>query len=180
MGPARLSELQWFLGLSGKAASAAVAALELEPVEDGSDLLLLPEDVDAFRAFKAPPKPQYALVSSLDAISATRRSVALLVAEEDQKRDVLVDQKRGQLGGFYDLPNHAILDRGRLIGLWEYDPEEESLVWATFGVKDKALEAEVKKTETYLRDQLGDARSFSLDSPKSRAPKIAALRKMRA
>jgi len=27
-----------------------------------------------------------------------------------------------------------------------------------------------------VRDELGDARSFSLDSPKSREPRIAALR----
>ena len=179
VGPARLSELQWFLGLSGKATSAAVEPLKLEPVVEGSDFLLLPEDVDAFRKFKAPSKPQYAVVSSLDAISATRRDVAMLVDAADQKRKVQMDEKTGPLGGFYDLPNHAILDRGRLIGLWEYDTETQSIAWATFGVKDKALEAAVKKTETYLRDQLGDARSFSLDSPKSRAPKIAALRKMR-
>jgi hypothetical protein len=36
----------------------------------------------------------------------------------------------------------------------------------------------VAKTETYIREQLGDARSFSLDSPKSRAPRIVALRKV--
>lgn len=49
---------------------------------------------------------------------------------------------------------------------------------ASFGVKDRALEAAVKETEAYVREELGDARSFSLDSPKSRAPKIAALRRM--
>ncbi|MFJ4191386.1 hypothetical protein [Kitasatospora sp. NPDC089509] len=32
------------------------------------------------------------------------------------------------------------------------------------------------RTEAFVRDELGDARGFSLDSPKSRAPKIAALR----
>jgi hypothetical protein len=44
-------------------------------------------------------------------------------------------------------------------------------------VKDKALTAAVEETEAYVRDQLGDARSFSLDSPKSRAPRIQVLRK---
>jgi hypothetical protein len=78
-----------------------------------------------------------------------------------------------------DLPDHAILDRGRLIGLWEYDLEAQSIVWATFGVKDKALERVVVATESFVRDQLGDARSFSLDSPKSRAPKIEAIKKLR-
>ena len=34
---------------------------------------------------------------------------------------------------------------------------------------------------TYVvRDELGDARSFSLDSPKSRIPRLATLRSMRA
>jgi hypothetical protein len=31
--------------------------------------------------------------------------------------------------------------------------------------------------EEFVRSQLGDARSFSLDSPKSRAPRVEALRK---
>jgi hypothetical protein len=44
-------------------------------------------------------------------------------------------------------------------------------------LKDKAVAAAVARTGAYVRDQLGDARSFSLDSPKSRAPRIAALRK---
>jgi predicted acylesterase/phospholipase RssA len=32
---------------------------------------------------------------------------------------VFVAPRVGPLGGFYDLPNHAIFDRGRLIGLWD-------------------------------------------------------------
>ena len=75
-----------------------------------------------------------------------------------------------------DLPSHAILDRGRLVGLWEYDPEAGSIAWTAW-IKDRAVDEAVARTEAYVRDQLGDARSFSLDSPKSRAPRIAALRK---
>jgi len=76
-----------------------------------------------------------------------------------------------------DLPNHGIFDRGRLIGLWEYDVDSGSIAWLAFGVKDKALDAAVKETEQYVREQLGDARLFSLDSPKSRIPRIQVLRK---
>jgi hypothetical protein len=36
----------------------------------------------------------------------------------------------------------------------------------------------VARTESYIQSDLGDARSFSLDSPKSRQPRIEALRKM--
>jgi hypothetical protein len=44
------------------------------------------------------------------------------------------------------------------------------------GPPDKALRETIERTRAYIRDDLGDARSFSLDSPKSRAPRIAALR----
>ena len=149
------------------------------PCEPGSERLLLPEDAEAFRAFVAPTKPQYALVSSLDAISAARRDVRTLLDEGDMHRRVQMEKKEGELGGLGDLPGHAILDRGRIVGLWEYDVDSRSIVHAPFGVKERALEAAVKETEAYVRDELGDARSFSLDSPKSRAPKIAALRQMK-
>jgi hypothetical protein len=45
----------------------------------------------------------------------------------------------------------------------------------SFVKKNKDLEAAVRRTEEYIREDLGDARSFSLDSPKSRVPKIEAL-----
>lgn len=180
VGPATMSEFQWFSGLGVKAAKEAVAPLALEPAWDASDRLLLGEDVAAFRVFEAPTEPRYSLVGSLDAISATRRDVRSLLAEKDRERSVMADAIERQVGTLSDLPSHAILDRGRLIGLWEFDTESGSIVWATFGVKPgPALRAAIEETETFVRDDLGDARSFSLDSPKSRAPRIASLRAMR-
>ena len=181
VGPATMGEFQFFSGLGVKAAKEAVAPLGLAPVEAGSERLLRPEDVAAWRAFEAPAAPQYALVSSLDAISAARRDVRSLVDETDRGREVLVDDgKERAIGAISDLPSHAILDRGRLIGLWEFDADAGAIAWATFDRRrDAALEAAVATTEAYVRDQLGDARSFSLDSPRSRAPRVRALRAMR-
>ena len=78
--------------------------------------------------------------------------------------------------GLSDLPCHALLDRGRLVGLWDYDPASESIVCFNFIQRNKDLDAAIKNTEDYVRIQLGDARSFSLDSPKSRVRRLAALR----
>ena len=75
-----------------------------------------------------------------------------------------------------DLPSHVILDRGRIVGLWEYDTATGSIAWMSFVKKAKSLQDAVARTEQYVREQLGDARSFSLDSPKSRVPRIEALR----
>ena len=78
-----------------------------------------------------------------------------------------------------DLPNHALLDGGRIVGLWEFDVDSRSIMWATFdGTREKARAKAVEETEGRVRDELGDARSFSLDSPKSRAGRFAALRNL--
>ena len=174
VGPATMGELQWFSGLGVKAAKQAAEPLGLVPMEPGSDRLLLPEDADAFRAFAQPAEPHHVLVSSLDPVSATRRDVATLLDDADRERATSLG---GKTSGLTDLPSHAILDRGRLIGLWEFDPDEGAIAWATFGTKrTPALEAAVAATEAYVRDDLGDARSFSLDSPAKRRPRIEALR----
>ena len=135
------------------------------------------DDLEKFQSLKAPGKPQYALVSGIDSIALHRRDLTLVLDPKDRTNMVLKAADAKPAGGLLDLPDHAILDRGRVIGLWEYDVESQSIIWATFGVKDKALNAVVEEAQTYVREQLGDARSFSLDSPKSRIPRIQILRK---
>jgi hypothetical protein len=124
-----------------------------------------------FHAYKVPKQPRYSLVSSLDGIIHLRRDVGGLLAPEDVKRSVFIEQ------GLMDLSSHAIFDRGRLVGLWEYDTVTESIVWMSFVPGNPALDEAVGQTERFIRAELGDARSFSLDSPKSRVPRIEALRK---
>ena len=78
----------------------------------------------------------------------------------------------GPAGPFLDGFVEALLAQG-------YTPETSRsyLCAADHLSKWAALATAVQRTEAYVRDQLGDARSFSLDSPKSRAPRIQALRK---
>jgi len=179
VGPATLAEFQWFSSLGVKAAKEAIAPLRLAPARDTADRLILPEDVDAWEQFAAPGDPCYALVSSLDSIAAARRNLPSLVDPKDHDRKVVADATETPVGGISDLPSHAILDRGRVIGLWEYDADASRIVWGTFGTKKtRQLTAAVEETEAFVRDQLGDARSFSLDSPKSRVKRLDALRRL--
>jgi hypothetical protein len=170
IGPASLAEFQWFSGLGVKGAKAAVEPLKLVPVADGDRRLMFAEDRDEFQRFQPPKQAQYALVASIDALFLLRRNLADVTAPDDHRHI-------GVGSGVMDLNNHALVDCGRLVGLWEYDPEAQSIAWTSFGPQDKALRAAVAQTEHYVREQLGDARSFSLDSPKSRVPRIEALRK---
>jgi hypothetical protein len=177
IAPATVAEFQLFSGLGVKTAKAALESLGLVPFDEGDPRLILPEDLELFRRFQPPKKAQYVLIGSLDPITQHRRELNSLLAPADREHALFAGDARSPGSRLNDLPSHAILDRGRVVGLWEYDPDTASIAWCAFGAKDKAITDAVKKTETYVREQLGDARSFSLDSPKSRQPRIAELRK---
>ena len=177
-GAARLSEFQWFSGLGVKAAKEAVASLGLTAVETGSDLMMTPAAREEYGAFRMPKAPRYCLVSSLDGLLLLRRDVQGLLSEADLQRQAPAERGWAAVGGLKDLPSHAIVDRGRLVGLWEYDPANESIAWTSFVPVDGAMRTAVSAMESAIQEQLGDARSFSLDSPKSRAPRIEGLRAM--
>lgn len=177
IGPASLSEFQWFSGLGVAAAKAAVAPLNLVPVEPDEPFLILPEEHEAYAAFVAPAEPRFALVSSLDGLLLLRRDLSELLAPADRENPVYAEKGGSQAaGGLSDSPFHAIVDRGRLIGFWEYDAQQAQIAWMTFAPPPAGLVEEIARTEAFAREQLGDVRSFSLDSPASRAPKIAWLR----
>lgn len=176
IGPATAGQFQWFSGLGVKAAKDIVAQLGVVPVQDDSDLLLFPEDRDALLSFKRPADPIYALVAGIDSLFLHRRNIVDHVEPQDLAKQAIGEKGFIKVGDLADLTNNAILDRGRLIGLWEFDPGQGTIAWTGFVPRNKDLEAAVAKMEAYSRDQLGDVRSFSLDSPESRAPKIAALR----
>jgi hypothetical protein len=163
IGPATIAEFQWFSGLGAKAARTAIEPLNLATYYGR---YMFAEDLDEMLSLKVPDAPDYKLVGSLDAIAVLRRDIRDLIAGEDTTR-ISADK---------DLEANAILDRGRLVGLWEYDPETESIVWASFVCYSDALRDAVKQTEEFVQSELGDVRSFSLDSPASRKPRIQALR----
>jgi len=175
IGPATAAEFQWFSGLGVKATGSALQFAGLVPIEDNSDFRILEDELDAFHKFKKPKGHNYKLVSSLDSIHALRRDTKMLL-EESYRKKIFADSRKAS--GFADLESHAIIDKGRIIGLWEFDIESLKIVWCTFVKPDKDLKAEIKRTEDYVVSQLGDARSFSLDSPKSRKPRIEAIRAM--
>jgi hypothetical protein len=109
----------------------------------------------------------------MDNITHLRRGTASLLAAGDAIPEIAS-------ASVIELSSHIILDRGRIVGRWDFDTGTGTIAWSSFVKKDRALEAAVARMETYVREDLGDARTVSLDSPKSRAPRIAALRKSAA
>lgn len=174
IGPATNAQFAGFSGLGVKAAKAALAPLGLVPIEPDSPLLILPDDLDALRSFVPPETPAFRLISSLDGLVLHRRELAPHLDPADLARLQARDQQIA--GSLQDLACHAIVDRGRVVGLWEYDPDTRTIAWSSFIKPTPALRAEVERTEAMIRAELGDVRAFSLDSPESRRPRIEALR----
>jgi len=173
-GGATFKQSQWFTGFTvaqSKAALAAVGAVEVPTAAGGDPLWMLPDDVAGLAAFEEPAEEQIQLLAGTDSLVLLRRNAAELLAGEDQHKPAL-----GRLALQADLPDHPILDRGRIIGLWQYDPAEERIAAWVFGEATPAVARRIAEVETWIKEDLGDFRAFSLDSPASRRKRIDALR----
>ncbi|MFF2298729.1 DNA glycosylase AlkZ-like family protein [Arthrobacter sp. NPDC058127] len=172
-GGATFKQSQWLTGFTvaqSKAGLAAVGAVEVTTAA-GEPLWMLPDDVEHLSAFKAPHEEQIQLLAGTDSLVLLRRNSADMLAEGDRGRKILDTTLALQA----DLSDHPILDRGRIIGLWQYDPGKERIAAWTFDKPSAAVTQRISEVESWIREDLGDFRSFSLDSPASRQKRIDAL-----
>ncbi|QHK21558.1 hypothetical protein GU243_19745 [Pseudarthrobacter psychrotolerans] len=172
-GGATVKQSQWFTGFTlanTKAALAATGALEV-PTASGEVLWMMPDDVGRLTSFKAPAEEQIQLLAGTDSLVLLRRSSGDLFADQDKGKNVL----GSTLALLADLPDHPIFDRGRIIGLWQYDPGKSRIAHWLFAGATPAVSRRIAEVEAWIRDELGDFRSFSLDSPASRQDRIDAL-----
>lgn len=173
-GGATFKQSQWFTGFTvaqSKAALAAVGAVEVPTTAGADPLWMLPDDVGRLAAFEEPAEEQIQLLAGTDSLVLLRRNAAELLAGADQGRQAL-----GRLALQADLPDHPIVDRGRIIGLWQYDPVRGGIAAWVFGETTPAVARRITEVEAWIREDLGDFRAFSLDSPASRRKRIDALR----
>lgn len=172
-GGATVRQSQWFTGFTvaqSKAALAAVGAVEV-PTASGEVLWMLPDDVERLTGFTPPDREQIQLLAGTDSLVLQRRNSGDLFADADKGRKLL----NSILALQPDLPDHPILDRGRIIGLWQYDPRKARIAHWVFDGPTAAVERRIAEVEAWIREDLGDFRSFSLDSPASRQERIEAL-----
>ncbi|AXJ09901.1 DNA glycosylase AlkZ-like family protein [Arthrobacter sp. PM3] len=172
-GGATFKQSQWFTAFTvaqTKAALAAAGAVEVPTAAGGEALWLLPDDVERLTAFDPPEEEQVQLLAGTDSLFLLRRNAADLLAGEDRHQPVLES-----LALQADLPDHPIVDRGRIIGLWQYEPAKERIVSWLFHGPTPAVTQRIAEVEAWIREDLGDFRAFSLDSPATRQKRIDAL-----
>lgn len=172
IGPATLEQFRTFAGLGIRAAEQAVADLKLEKLSLDEELLILPDQLDSLLSYRVPESPHFVLVSGLDSMLSLRRSLTGLVEPRDQGTEVLGEREKTGLGTLSDLSDHAIFDRGRLVGLWLFDAATSKIVWVSWVKASTELKRALSRTEQFIAADLGDVRMFSLDSPKSRQARV--------
>ena len=183
-GPATVDDLVWWTGVTKTEARRALASVRAErTVVDGwsTDAWLHPRDVAAWHTFSDGNPTQVTLLPFRDPFIYARRPPAIL---SDHPDGPVLDWKarRIRLREADSLHHHAILDGGRLVGVWEYDVEQADIVtrlWPTDPRLKKRIAAAAAETAMFIREQIGDMRFYAADSASSRAPRIAFCRSRR-
>ncbi|PQZ86725.1 hypothetical protein CQ018_18705 [Arthrobacter sp. MYb227] len=172
-GGATLGQLRWFTAFTVAQSKAALSAVGATPMNTaaGEELWMMPQDLSKLAKFVIPAEEDIQLLAGSDSLVLLRRNSADLFDEVG--RGAVTGMSGSALAA--DLSDHPILDRGRIIGLWQYDPENARIAWWTFAPVTPAVKEKIALVEAWIAEDLGDFRSFSLDSPKSRAKNIAVL-----
>ncbi len=84
------------------------------------------------------------------------------------------------LGELVSLHHHCIVAKGLVVGIWDYDPADQRVVWGAFGALSRsaksALASEAETMTAFVREDLGDVRFYVLDNDKNRAARLSAVR----
>lgn len=91
-------------------------------------------------------------------------------------------QTRGvTLGTVKHMATRSIFEGDSLIGFWEYDVDAGDVVWATFDhigdkKKKKMISTAASEIGAFIRDEIGHARSYSLDNEEAIRKRAALVR----
>jgi len=172
VGPATIDEFRWFTSLPAGKSKLAFENAGLIAIDD--QYYASPEDADNFASFKTLSEPDIKILASLDNLVLLAKCLYDIVDESDYTKS-FDGVNLGSTKGFGDPTCHMITDRGRLIGYWLYNPESEQIVYKSWAGDANLIENAILKTQNRIKEELGDFRSFSLDSPKSRLGRIQLL-----
>lgn len=189
-GPVTLEELAAWTGVSQrdvKAALARVRAVRVTIDGDGAagreESWLLESEVDALVRAEV-SSAHVALLPFEDNAVALHGGPGVLVDAAHHGRVVPSwgSSKPATLGDARHMAMRGLLCGDRLMGLWEYDPDAGAIVHATLdpvpAALGKVLRDECEAVAAFLRDDIGHARSFSLDTDDALRERAAAIRAM--
>jgi len=179
--PATMKEFAWWAGSSQRDARAVLESLKLRQVAvtDWADEAWIHEDdLDALERQRSTfDGGVFVFLPFRDNYLYFRRGLAPFLAPAAQKRQALDwRNKVVPLGDLESLHHNAIVWEGRLVGMWEYEPEGERVVWTALEETNrKSLFAGIEDLEQLIRKDLGDVGFYAMDTGARRRDRIKAL-----
>ena len=183
-GPATVKELSTWIGVSQRDAKAALAKLPVVSVaieEHTRVAVLLERDLDALTEAQ-PPASTFSFLPFEDNLLTVHGGPGVLANPRHHDREVKVwgRGKGSTLGDVRHLHQRPLLLGENLAGFWEFDPDAKEVITLPFdplpAKSKKALAAEAERLGAFIRDEIGHARSFSLDTDDKLRERAAALR----
>jgi hypothetical protein len=171
-GPATIRELSNWTALAQKDARAAMDRLPLAPVTiEGSpeEAFALEEDLPVLRA-PAPAAKGFSFLPFEDNFIVLHGGPGAFVDPRHHGRSIPVwgTTRATTLGQATHMSMRALCEGDRIAGLWEYDPDSKQVVFGTFDplppARRKAAAAQAEELGRFLREEIGHARSFVLDT----------------
>jgi hypothetical protein len=171
-GPATVNELCNWAGQAQKDARDAMARLPLVPVtidDFNGEAFVLEEDLPLLRA-PAPDRKNLSFLPFEDNFIVLHGGPRQFVDPRHHGRSIPVwGTTRGTtLGEATHMSMRALVEGDHIAGLWEYDPDAKQVVFGTFEplppARRKAAEQQAEELGRFLREELGHAKSFVLDT----------------
>jgi hypothetical protein len=186
VGPATMKDFAEWAGLAVRAAKTAVEKAPLAPVAvEGyaADALALESDLSRL---KEPYKPSKAvrLLSSEDNFLILHGGPRYVTDEKHhgQKLEAWGTIKPMPIGEAKHITSRMIVVGDCLAGFWELDPDAGKVVTKTFdplpSAQAKELAALAADVAAFLEDEMGHAKSFSLDAEEEIRKRAKAIKAM--
>lgn len=187
-GPASLDDFTEWTSFTKRDAKAAVVKAGLVPISvEGyaDEAFVIPKDVELLKQ-KAEPAGNVHLLSFEDNYIVLHGGPRVLSDERHHHLQVHVwgRAQGATLGTVKHIATRLVFYGNRLIGFWEYDLDREKVIWTGLeSVSNKqkdAISAVAHDVGTFLKEQVGHARSYSLDNEEAirkRAALVKAVQK---
>jgi hypothetical protein len=185
-GPVSIKELATWSGAGQRECKAALETLPAVPVsiEGMRDLAwVLDSDVDALSAACPPGDADFAFLAVADNLAVVYGGPAVFVDPSHHDRPVQSwagGARQVPLGEARYLGHRMLLLGNRVVGFWEYDPEETEIMCRTLdplpSELGRRLIEDSESLAAFLRDDIGHGRSFSLDTDEDLHQRAQALR----
>ncbi len=150
---------------------------DLLPIDVAGEAAWLPAR-DAPLA-ETPPEPSvYRFLPIRDNFLYLRRGLGPFLDGADGRRTL--PGTEAPLAELPMLPYHAVVEAGRLVGAWDWDPDERRVLWLMAdrpdGSRLAAFLSGVERLEATIKAEHGDLRLYAMETPAGRKRRLDALR----